>query len=520
MVHQANPSNTLSANHLSGAGLVPSEKLIFERSTPGLTAVSLPPTDVPPVDREKAIPRELLAESAPLLPEVGELDLVRHYTRLAHRLFSVDGNFYPLGSCTMKYNPKINERAATMPGFTALHPLQAEMDIQGMMELLFHTRTFLAEIAGLADVTLQPCAGAHGEMTGVMIISAYHRHHGQDRPKVLTPDSAHGTNPATCTMCGRHALTVSSRPDGRVDLNDLRSKVDEQTAALMITNPNTTGLFDPQIADIAEILHAKGALLYLDGANMNAILGIARPGDFGVDVMHFNVHKTFSTPHGCGGPGAGPVAVSEKLRGFLPGPQVIRRPNGTYGWDSLGPNSIGRVRSFHGQIGVLVRTFAYIRALGAAGLRGVSEKAVLSANYIAARMRGHYAMPFEPPYAHEFITVPEFRDRGVTELDIAKRLIDHSFHPPTMSWPVAHCLMIEPTETESLATLDQFIEAMISIAREARENPDVLHHAPHTMPVRRLDEVTAARKPDLCWQPESPSTPAAPSPVAERAPVS
>jgi glycine dehydrogenase subunit 2 len=337
-------------------------------------------------------------------------------------------------------------------------------------------------------------------MTGVMIITAYHRSRGEDRPKVLTPDSAHGTNPATCAVCGRHVMTVASRPDGRVDLDDLRAKVDDKTAALMITNPNTTGLFDPQIEQIAEILHAKGALLYLDGANMNAILGIARPGDFGVDVMHYNTHKTFSTPHGCGGPGSGPVAVSERLREFLPGPQVIRRDDGTFGWQAPGPNSIGRVRSYYGQVGVLIRAYAYIRALGPQGLREVSEKAVLSANYLAARLRGTFELPFDPPYAHEFILVPNFREHGVTELDIAKRLIDHSIHPPTMSWPVAHCLMIEPTECESLATLDQFVETMLKIADEATNRPGLLHHAPLTMPVHRLDEVTAARKPDLRWR--------------------
>lgn len=483
-----------------GAGLVPAEKLIFEQTTPGACAVSLPVADVPPADLRKVIPQELLAEAPPPLPEIGEQDLVRHYTRLAHRLFSVDGNFYPLGSCTMKYNPKVNERVAALPGFTGLHPLQPEADSQGILELLYQLRYFLAEIAGLAEATLQPCAGAHGEMTGVMIINAYHRSRGEDRPKVLTPDTAHGTNPATCTVCGRFAISVASRPDGRVDLDDLRKKVDEQTAALMITNPNTAGLFDPQIADIAEILHAKGALLYLDGANMNAILGIARPGDFGADVMHYNTHKTFSTPHGCGGPGAGPVAVREGLQEFLPGPQVVRREDGTYGWAWPGPRSIGRVRSFYGQIGVLIRAYAYIRALGPEGLRQVSEKAVLSANYLAARLREHYRFPFAPPYAHEFIMVPEFREHGVTELDVAKRLIDFAIHPPTMSWPVAHCLMIEPTETESLRTLDGFAETMIRIAEEARTTPEILHHAPHTMPVERLDEVTAARKPDLCWR--------------------
>jgi len=496
---------------LKGAGLVPPEPLIFEQRTPGLCAVSLPSVDVPPVDREKAIPRELLAATAPPLPEIGELDLVRHYTRLAHRLFSVDGNFYPLGSCTMKYNPKINEWACSLPGFTMLHPLQPAEDSQGILELLHHLQTFFTEIAGLAQTTLQPCAGAHGEMTGLMIINAYHRSRGEDRPKVLAPDSAHGTNPASCAVCGRHACPVVSRPDGRVDMNDLKQKVDEQTAALMITNPNTVGVFDEQIADIAEILHHKGALLYLDGANMNAILGIARPGDFGVDVMHFNTHKTFATPHGCGGPGSGPVAVSERLVEFLPEPLVVRHEDGTYGWAKPSPHSIGHVRSFYGQISVLIRAYAYIRALGATGLRNVSEKAVLAANYLAARLKDHYRLPFKPPFAHEFIAVPEFREQGVTELDVAKRLLDHSIHPPTMSWPVAHCLMIEPTETESLATLDKFADAMIEIAEEAKTRPELLHHAPRTMPVHRLDEVTAARKPDLRWQENDQAAPTSPT---------
>ncbi len=496
--------NNAPTTPLEEAGLVPAEKLVFERSTPGVCGVSLPASDVPPADLDKAIPRELRADAPPPLPEIGELDLVRHYTRLAHRLFSVDGNFYPLGSCTMKYNPKVNERVAALPGFTTMHPLQNDADAQGILELLYHLRVFLAEIAGLAEVTLQPCAGAHGEMTGLMLINAYHRSRGHERTKVLTPDSAHGTNPATCAVCGRHATTVASRSDGRVDLDDLKRKVDDNTAALMITNPNTVGVFDEQIRDIADLLHAAGALLYLDGANMNAILGIARPGDFGVDVMHYNTHKTFSTPHGCGGPGAGPVAVADPLRRFLPGPRVVRRDDGTYAWSSPGPDSIGRVRSFHGQTGVLIRAYTYIRALGPAGLRNVSEKAVLSANYLAARLREHYEFPFQPPYAHEFIMVPPFRDHGVTELDVAKRLIDHAIHPPTMSWPVAHCLMIEPTECESLATLDRFVDAMIHIAREAAHHPDRLHHAPHTMPVHRLDEVTAARKPDLRWRAAAP----------------
>ena len=472
--------------------------LLFEKSTPGATGMSLPASDVPGC-AATAIPAGLRAEVPPALPELAEPAIVRHYTALSRRLFCVDANFYPLGSCTMKYNPKVNEATAGLEGFADLHPYQDRRDVQGMLELLYHLRVFLAEIAGLAEVTLQPAAGAHGEMTGLMIIQAWHRDRGEDRPKVLASDSAHGTNPASCAICGRRACTVASRPDGRVDLDDLRKQADRHTAAMMITNPNTVGVFDGQIIEIARILHDQGALLYLDGANMNAIMGITRPGDFGVDVMHYNTHKTLSTPHGCGGPGAGPVAVAEPLRPYLPTPQVVRRDDGTFGWQEVGERSIGKVRSFYGQIGVLVRTYTYLRALGPAGLLNVSEKAVLSANYLAERLRGHYDLPFPPPYAHELIAVPRLEAEGVTNQDVAKRLIDFGFHPPTMSWPVAGCLMIEPTETERLAVLDEFAERMIQIAEEARLQPDLLRTAPHYLPVKRLDEVAAARKPDVCW---------------------
>ena len=476
--------------------------LLFEIGSPGSCAVSLPECDVPRVERKTAIPGELLAEAPPTLPEVGELDLVRHYKKLAHRTFSIDGNFYPLGSCTMKYNPRVNERVAAIPGFAHIHPYQDEADVQGILELLYRLRLDLAEIAGLAEVTLQPAAGAHGEMTALMIINAYHQSRGQNRRKVLAPDSAHGTNPATCAMCGREALSIRSKSDGRVDIDDLRAKVDDDTAALMITNPNTCGVFDQQIADIADIVHAKGAQLYLDGANMNAILGVTRPGDFGVDCMHYNTHKTFSTPHGGGGPGAGPVAVAEHLRPFLPVPQVVRHSDGTFGWRNDRPQSIGKVRSFFGQIGVLVRAYTYIRALGCDGLRDAAEKAVLASNYLAARLKHKYPMPFPPPYAHEFITVPQFGESGVTELDLAKRLIDYGIHPPTMSWPIHHCLMVEPTETESLATLDRFVGVMLTIAGEVEKQPELVKNAPHCTPVRRLDEVAASRKPNVRWSAE------------------
>lgn len=473
--------------------------LLFEIGSAGLCAASLSASGVPRADRS-SLPAELRGEAPPALPEIGELDVVRHFKRLAHRCFSIDQNFYPLGSCTMKYNPRINERAAAMRGLGDLHPYQNESDLQGILELLYRLRCDLAEIAGLPEVTLQPAAGAHGEMTGLMMINAYHRSRGQKRTKILAPDSAHGTNPASCAICGGESITVKSNATGRVDLDDLLQKVDDQTAALMITNPNTVGVFDETIAEVARIVHAKGALLYLDGANMNAILGIARPGDFGVDVMHFNTHKTFSTPHGGGGPGAGPVAVAEHLREFLPVPQVVKRADGSYGWDSDRPNTIGKVRSFFGQVGVLVRAYTYIRSLGCDGLRDVSEKAVLNANYLAARMKGRYKLPFPPPYAHEFIAVPEFRDGGVTELDIAKRLIDYGIHPPTMSWPIHHCLMIEPTETESLNTLNEFAETMLTIADEIESNPAIVKGAPHTTPVGRLNEVAANRKPNVRWK--------------------
>jgi len=476
--------------------------LLFESSSSGLTAVALPAGDVPKRKRSDDVPQALLAAESPELPQLGELDVVRHYKRLAHRCFSIDGNFYPLGSCTMKYNPRINERVAALPGFAHLHPYQEEADVQGILELLYRLRIYLAEISGLPEVCLQPAAGAHGEMTALMIITAYHKSHGEKRGVVLTPDSAHGTNPASCAICGRESVSVKSNEAGRVDLDDLRAKVNGDTSALMITNPNTVGVFDEQIADIAKIVHGQGAQLYLDGANMNAILGITRPGDFGVDCMHFNTHKTFSTPHGGGGPGAGPVAVAEHLRPFLPTPQVVKRDDGTFGWSYDRPKSIGKVRSFYGQIGVLVRAYTYIRALGHDGLRDVAEKAVLAANYLAARLKKHekFDFPFPPPYAHEFVMVPRFEDKDVTEHHIAKRLIDHGIHPPTMSWPIHHCLMIEPTETESLRTLDEFVTALFDIADEIETEPETVRTAPHTMPVKKLDEVQASRKPNVRWK--------------------
>jgi len=484
--------------------------LIFERSTPGAFAADLPSLDVDAAP----LPSALLADQPPALPEVGQLDLVRHYTLLAKRNFSVDGNFYPLGSCTMKFNPPVNEAAAAMPAFTSPHPLAEDTDVQGTLELLYQLRLWLAEVAGLDEVSLQPCAGAHGEYTALKVIRAYFNDpeggNAPHRRTVLAPDTAHGTNPASCTMCGTNVVTVPSK-NGLVDLDALRSLVDDQTAAMMITNPNTAGLFDGSIQKIAEILHQAGAMLYLDGANLNAIVGVCRPGDFGVDALHINTHKTFSTPHGCGGPGAGPIAVRGFLAPYLPVPQVQRRAKGQgpraqmleYYLDDQRPKSIGKVRSFFGQFSVLLRCWTYIAACGPEGLRNVAETAVLNANYLAAQLRGRFETPYFDPAAkrycaHEFVTVPrKLLDKGVTLIDVAKRLIDHGIHPPTMHWPVHDCLMIEPTETESLPTLDRFVAAMHAIADEIETDPQIVRDAPHHAPVGRLDEVAAARSPVL-----------------------
>jgi glycine dehydrogenase subunit 2 len=478
--------------------------LIFEKSVPGHRAVDLPPLDVPRAD----IPAELVG--APVaLPELGQHDVMAHYTHLSHRNFSVDANFYPLGSCTMKHNPRINEWAAALPGFAGLHPLQDDDEIQGALRLLYETRCFLQEIAGLDEVSLQPAAGAHGEYTGLKIIRAFFRDRGEDtRRIVLTPDNAHGTNPASCAMSGTDVITVRT-VDGHTDLDDLRRRIDEHgakhIAAFMITTPNTAGLFDTKICEAAEIVHAAGARIYVDGANMNAMVGKTRPGDFGADVMHFNTHKTFSTPHGCGGPGSGPIAVCRDLAPYLPVPQVMMADDGSFHLDRERPQSIGKVRSFIGQFGVLVRCWTYISACGPEGLRRVAEAAVLSANYLAIRLRGVYEMPFFDPdrgryCAHEFVTVPKrLLDRGVTLNDIAKRMIDYGIHPPTMHWPVHDCLMVEPTDTESKRTLDHFVDVMLRIAEEVERDPGSLAAAPRNAVISRADEVSAARQPILVW---------------------
>ncbi len=478
-----------------------STELLFEISHPGRRCHRLPECDVPTAPAEKLLPAAALADTPPPLPEVAEIDLVRHFVNLSTRNMSIDTNFYPLGSCTMKYNPKRHERLAGLPGIGDLHPLQTDESSQGMLQLLHSMQDILAEIAGLDAVSLQPAAGAHGELTALLVAAAYFRDRGEKRTRVLIPDSAHGTNPASAAIAGFDAVTIKSNEHGRVDMADLRAKLDDRAAAFMITNPNTLGLFDDQIAVITELLHQKGALVYLDGANMNAILGITRPGDFGVDMMHYNVHKTFTGPHGAGGPGSGPIAVRERLAPYLPAPLVVAE-EGKYRLEYDRPKSIGRVRSFFGNVGILVRGYAYIRTLGPRGLREVSENAVLNANYLLARLKGAYEVPHGDRCMHEFVASARGlkRERKISAMDIAKRLLDYGYHAPTVYFPlvVPEALMIEPTETESKETLDAFADTMLKIKEE---DPKFLHDAPHTLRISRPDEVRAAKEPILRWKP-------------------
>jgi len=487
---------------------VTGEKLqptLFERSRPGRGAgTRLPAAPTGALDR---IPAEARRAAPPALPELNEATVVRHYVNLSQLNWAVDTGFYPLGSCTMKYNPKVNEWAARLPGFADLHPLAPAEAAQGTLELLWLLERSLAEISGMDAVTLQPAAGAQGELTGILLVRAFHRARGDAaRTDVLVPDSAHGTNPATASMAGFRTVNIPSAADGGVDLDAFRAALGPSTAAVMITNPSTLGLFEERVVELLDLVHAAGALAYMDGANLNATLGYFRPGQAGFDVMHFNVHKTFSTPHGGGGPGAGPVGVRAHLAPYLPEPLVVREPDGRFRLERDGerPASIGRLRSFAGNVGILVRAYAYIRAHGANGLREVSEDAVLAANYLKRRLAGTYEVPFERHCMHEFVaSAAALHERtGVRTLDVAKRLIDKGFHPPTIYFPltVPEAMLIEPTETESLETLDAFVEAMIEIAREAEEDPGLLTSAPHTAPVRRLDEATAARQPNLRWR--------------------
>jgi glycine dehydrogenase subunit 2 len=478
--------------------------LLFESSRPGRATAILPRLDVPEQPLDELIPAAYRAEAPPPLPELSELDVVRHYTNLSTLNMSIDSNFYPLGSCTMKYNPKRNERLAALPGLLAQHPYQDESTLQGLLALLYELQEMLAEIAGLHAVSLQPAAGAQGELAALLVAAAYFRDRNETRTKVLIPDSAHGTNPASAHLAGFEAVTIKSDSRGLVDLGDFRAKLDDQTAVFMITNPNTVGLFDPQVGTIAKLLHERGALLYLDGANMNAILGAVRPGDMGVDLMHYNPHKTFSGPHGGGGPGAGPIAVRKPLEPYLPAPLVARSDDATYRLDFDRPRSIGRVRSFFGNTGVLFRAYCYIRTHGPEGLKAVAEHAVLNANYLMSLVKHVYPVPFGERCMHEFVASARSlaRDRGIRAMDIGKRLIDHNFHAPTVYFPliVPEALMIEPTETESRETLEAFARVLLEIAEE---DPESLHEAPQGTPISRPDEVAAARTPILVWRPEA-----------------
>ncbi len=476
--------------------------LLFELSRPGRRCHRLPACDVPIGEAKDLLPAETLADAPPPLPEVGEISLVRHFVNLSTKNMAIDTTFYPLGSCTMKYNPKRHERLASLPGLADLHPLQSDASCQGMLQLLFEMQEILAEIAGLDAVSLQPAAGAQGELTALLVAHAYFKHRGEEaRKRILIPDSAHGTNPASAAIAGFDAVTIKSNARGLVDLDDLKAKLDERTAVFMITNPNTLGLFDDQIAAITELAHRHGGLVYLDGANMNAILGVTRPGDFGVDMMHYNVHKTFIGPHGGGGPGAGPIAVRRILAPYLPAPVVVRRGN-EYALDFDRPKAIGRVRSFFGNVGILVRGYCYIRTLGPDGLREVSENAVLNANYLLSRVRGAYEVPHGNRCMHEFVASARAlrRERKISAMDIAKRLLDYGYHAPTVYFPlvVPEALMIEPTETESRETLDAFADALL---RVQTEDPAFLHDAPHTLGISRPDEVKAAKEPILRWKP-------------------
>lgn len=476
------------------------QALIFELTKEGRVGYSLPTLDVPEVDVSELLPTELIRTEAAELPEVSELDIMRHYTALSNRNHGVDSGFYPLGSCTMKYNPKINETVARFPGFAHIHPLQDEKTVQGALELMFDLQEHLKEITGMDEVTLQPAAGAHGEWTGLMMIRAYHESRGDfKRTKVIVPDSAHGTNPASATVAGFETVTVKSSDQGLVDLEDLKRVVGDDTAALMLTNPNTLGLFEEQILEMAAIIHEVGGKLYYDGANLNAVMSKARPGDMGFDVVHLNLHKTFTGPHGGGGPGSGPVGVKKDLMPYLPKPVLVKKSE-AYTFDYDRPESIGRVKPFYGNFGINVRAYTYIRSMGPDGLKAVTEYAVLNANYMMRKLQPHFDLPYDRHCKHEFVLSGRRQKKlGVRTLDMAKRLLDFGYHPPTIYFPlnVEEGMMIEPTETESKETLDAFIDAMIQIAKEVEENPEIVQNAPHTTVINRLDETKAARKPVL-----------------------
>ncbi|HEX8052655.1 MAG TPA: aminomethyl-transferring glycine dehydrogenase subunit GcvPB [Thermoleophilaceae bacterium] len=504
---------------------------IFERSRPGRRAFSAPETDVPETPIEELLPASAIRREPPALPEIAEPEIVRHYNNLSKKNFDLDTGFYPLGSCTMKYNPKLNERVAALPGHAKLHPAQDPEYAQGALELMWNLERALAEVAGLPHVSLQPSAGSHGELAGLLLTRAYHEDRGEQRHKVLTPDTAHGTNPATVTMAGYEVVKVGTAPDGGVDLDDLREKATDDVACLMLTNPNTLGLFDKNIEEIAGIVHEAGATLYYDGANLNAVVGVSRPGDMGFDIVHFNLHKTFTQPHGGGGPGAGPIAVSERIQPYLPVPRVVqvKGSNGSephFDLEHEATQSIGRLRGFQGNFGVFVRSYAYIRSVGGDGLRDVAETAVLNANYLKALLAepgiGEYLpIAFDRTCMHEFVLSGKGakQELGIKTLDIAKRLLDFRVHPPTVYFPllVDEALMVEPTETETKETLDRFAEVVRELLAEAKEDPEIARNAPYTTPVRRLDEGGAARRPVVRQQPppqDPPGDPDDPEPVS------
>ena len=486
-------------------GLVFEEPLLFEMGSPGRTAFSLPKYDVPKIALEATLPVAEIRNPIENFPELSELDVVRHFTRLSQWNFSIDTNFYPLGSCTMKYNPKVNNEVASLPGFAQHHPYTPDSLSQGSIQLMFELQEYLKEISGMDHVSLQPAAGAQGELTGMLMIHAYHAAQGVQRKKIILPDSAHGTNPATANLCGYSVIQIQSDERGLIDPGKLESVMDEETAAIMLTNPNTLGMFETDILKIAEIVHKKGGLVYCDGANLNAVMGKTKIKTMGVDVLHFNLHKTFSTPHGGGGPGAGPVGIVDKLAPFLPVP-VVEHTDGKYRLNYDRPDSIGKMKSFFGNFGILVRAYTYIRSLGPEGIKQVSEMAVLNANYIKSSLKEYFNLPYDGHSLHECV----FNDKhqlknNVSTMDIAKMLIDYGFHPPTVYFPliVKGALMIEPTETESKETIDGFITAMKEIAKLAETNPEIFHDAPRIPVASRLDEISAARNPKLKWKPEA-----------------
>ncbi|MCM3472774.1 aminomethyl-transferring glycine dehydrogenase subunit GcvPB [Brevibacillus borstelensis] len=480
------------------------QPLIFEWSRPGRSAYSLPKLDVPELSVEDILPLPYIRAKRAELPEVSELDVVRHYTALSRRNHGVDNGFIPLGSCTMKYNPKRNEKVSKLSGFASIHPYQPEETVQGALELMYHLQKELEAITGMDQVSLQSASGAQGEWAGLLMIRAYHESRGEKRTKVLIPDVSHGTNPASAAVAGFESVTIASNEYGEVDLESLRQAVGPDTAALMLTNPSTLGLFDRNILEIARIVHEAGGLLYYDGANSNAILGYARPGDMGFDVVHLNLHKTFTTPHGGGGPGAGPVGVKKELIPFLPVP-IVERDQDRYRLNADKPQSIGKVKGFYGNFGILVRAYAYMRTMGPDGLKLVTENAVLNANYIMRKLQPHIELPYDRTCMHEFVlSARQLRKKGVRTLDIAKRLLDFGYHPPTIYFPlnIEEAMMIEPTETESKETLDQFIQTLIRICEEIESSPETVQEAPHTTVVNRLDEAKAARNPILRYRRE------------------